>query len=57
MITPADGRFCPAGRGYFNPWYIRSIIAKGESSVYCSECRRRHDIDDLLDSDDLKEVE
>lgn len=57
MITPEDGRFCPTDGEYFNPWHIRNLIAKGESTVFCISCRRRHDIDDLLDSDDLKEVE
>ena len=57
MITPADGRFCPIDGEYFNPWYIRNLIAKGESVVFCVSCRRRYDIDDLLDSDDIREVD
>lgn len=57
MITAEDGRFCPIDGEYFNPWHIRNLIANGESVVFCISCRRRHDIDDLLDSDDLKEVE
>ena len=49
MITPEDGKICAICGEYFNPWAIRSIIAKGGSHVTCRCCGREYDIDDLED--------
>ena len=56
MITNDDGRYCPAGYGWFNPWYIRKLIAEGGSTVFCFGCGKDHDIDELLDSGEYKEL-
>ena len=56
MITPADGRYCPSGNGWFNPWYIMKLIAQGSDHVFCAACGKDHDIDDLLDNEEYKEL-
>ena len=47
MIRPEDGRTCPFCGQYFNPWFIRSRIARGDDKVFCEGCFSHHDIDDL----------
>lgn len=55
MITGDDGRYCRCGE-YFDPWFIRKIIAEGDEKTYCCTCNRFIDIDELLDSGEYKEL-
>lgn len=49
MITKDDGKKCPYCGEYFNPWFIRKIIADGDHKTFCCTCRRFLDIDDLVE--------
>ena len=50
MIRPEDGRTCPYCGEYFDPWFIRKIIAEGDDKTYCCTCNRFLDIDDLKEA-------
>lgn len=49
MITKDDGKKCLYCGEYFNPWFIRKIIADGDDKTFCCTCRRFLDIDDLVE--------
>ena len=47
MITDADGRYCPDCNFWFNPSAIRRTIAAGDPKLFCPNCRKWVDIDDM----------